>query len=81
MINAGLCFELQEKYEQAEPLFLQARSIWEKVLGPDHPDVAYVLNDFANFYLERGMYMQQIVEKKLIWKNEPFQWQCMHERL
>jgi Tetratricopeptide repeat len=29
-------------------------AIQEKVLGPDHPDVALALNNFARFYNEQG---------------------------
>lgn len=38
---------LQEKYAEAEPLYERALAIREKTLGPDHPDVAMVLNNQA----------------------------------
>ena len=34
---------LQGKYDEAEPLYVRATEIREKVLGPDHPDVATAL--------------------------------------
>ena len=37
----------QGKYEQAEPLYERSQAICEKALGPDHPDVAMVLNNRA----------------------------------
>lgn len=42
-------FELSEqgKYEEAIPLAERALSIWQKVLGGDHPDVAISLNNLA----------------------------------
>lgn len=37
----------QGKYEEAEPLFERSLAIREKALGPDHPDVAESLNNWA----------------------------------
>lgn len=37
----------QGKYPEAEPLYERSRAIREKVLGPDHPNVAGVLNNQA----------------------------------
>ena len=37
----------QGKYNEAEPLYRRALSIWEKALGPEHPDVATVLENYA----------------------------------
>lgn len=37
----------QGKYEEADPLHDRSLAILEKVLGPDHPDVAVVLNNGA----------------------------------
>ncbi|CAN0462129.1 unnamed protein product, partial [Scytosiphon promiscuus] len=38
---------LQGKYAEAEVLCLRAIGIREKVLGPDHPEVATTLNNLA----------------------------------
>lgn len=38
---------LQGKYEEAEPLYERSQAIREKVLGPEHPDVAQSLNNRA----------------------------------
>jgi hypothetical protein len=37
----------QSKYEQAEPLHQRALAIRERVLGPEHPDVALLLENYA----------------------------------
>ena len=37
----------QGKYDDADPLYQRALAIDEKVLGPDHPDVAADLNNRA----------------------------------
>ena len=40
----------QGNYVEAEPLYLQALAIDEKVYGKDHPDVAIDLNNLAGLY-------------------------------
>ncbi|CAN0431038.1 unnamed protein product, partial [Ectocarpus sp. 13 AM-2016] len=35
------------KYIEAEPLYERSQAIREKVLGPEHPDVATTLNNRA----------------------------------
>ena len=37
----------QGNYEDAKPLYERSLAIREKVLGPDHPDVATCLNNLA----------------------------------
>ncbi len=43
---AGL-YEAQGHYAQAEPLYQRALAIVEKALGPEHPDVAQSLENYA----------------------------------
>jgi Tfp pilus assembly protein PilF len=40
-------FDNQGKYAQAEPLYRRALVIDEKALGPEHPQVAAVLENYA----------------------------------
>src|SRR3989338_6000626 len=46
------------KYSQAEPLYRRSLEIREKVLGPEHPDVAASLNNLAGLYDAQGRYAQ-----------------------
>jgi CHAT domain-containing protein/tetratricopeptide (TPR) repeat protein len=46
------------KYAEAIPLAQQVLAIREKVLGPDHPEVATVLNSFAILYEKEGRYAE-----------------------
>jgi tetratricopeptide (TPR) repeat protein len=46
----------QGKYAEAEPLFQRALRIREKALGPDHTDVATVLNNLALLYDHQSKY-------------------------
>ena len=48
----------QGQYAQAEPLYKRSLAIWEKALGPDHPDVATSLNNLAVLYHTQGQYAQ-----------------------
>ncbi len=43
---AGL-YQAQGKYAEAEPLYQRSLAIWEKALGPEHPDVATSLETYA----------------------------------
>ena len=43
-------------YEKALPLYQRALEIREKVLGPQHPDVATTLNNLAVLYRQMGDY-------------------------
>ena len=42
------------QYEKAEPLFLEAKNIREKVLGKEHPDYASSCNNLAVLYWKYG---------------------------
>lgn len=44
---AVLSTTLQGKYAEAEPLFERCQAIQEKVLGPEHPDLAVTLGNRA----------------------------------
>lgn len=48
--NLAWLYYDQDGYAEAEPLFRRALAIWEKVLGPDHPDVARSLKNIAQLY-------------------------------
>jgi len=48
----------QGQYALAEPLYKRSLTIWEKALGPDHPDVAASLNNLASLYKSQGQYAQ-----------------------
>jgi tetratricopeptide (TPR) repeat protein len=48
----------QRQYEQAELCYLRALSIYENVLGPEHPYIAASLNNLALLYRELGQYEQ-----------------------
>jgi tetratricopeptide (TPR) repeat protein/transcriptional regulator with XRE-family HTH domain len=45
-------------YTLAEPLYQRSLHIFEQQLGPEHPDMAYPLNNLATLYKEQGKYAE-----------------------
>jgi tetratricopeptide (TPR) repeat protein len=59
VLNAlGLYLHAQAAYDEAEPLCERALAIWEKALGPEHPEVARALHNVARLYLARAAYAE-----------------------
>eukprot|EP00752_Nemacystus_decipiens_P009335 g8343.t1 len=52
----GRLFNLQGIYEEAKRKYLHSLAMLEKVLGPDHPDVATSLNNLASLLQSQGNY-------------------------
>ncbi|MCS7152386.1 MAG: CHAT domain-containing protein [Bacteroidia bacterium] len=48
----------QGNYREAEKLYAEALSLYEKTLGSDHPDYATTLNHLANTYGAQGRYAE-----------------------
>jgi hypothetical protein len=44
----------QRKHAEAEPLYRRARAVYEKALGPDHPNTVRVRNNVIQFYRKQG---------------------------
>jgi tetratricopeptide (TPR) repeat protein len=42
------------RYADAEPLLKRSVTVFEKALGPNHPEVANVLDNLAGLYKEQG---------------------------
>ena len=47
-------YKEEGRYADTEPLYKRSLAIREKVLGPDHPDVAQSLNNLADLYSAQG---------------------------
>ena len=56
--NLALLYDNQGKYAEAEPLYQRSLAIWEKALGPEHPNVAASLNNLAFLYNNQGKYAE-----------------------
>ncbi len=56
--NLANLYNSQGKYDQAEPLYLQALELYKHLLGDNHPSVATSLNNLANLYNSQGKYGQ-----------------------
>jgi len=63
--NLGEIHQLMGEYAEARARFERSLAIWEKVRGPDHPDVAVTLNRLAEVALEqeRPQEMLQFLER------------------
>lgn len=46
---------MQGRYDEASPLLARALVIREEALGPDHPDVAHILNTQAALFFVKVM--------------------------
>ena len=60
--DLALLFFDQVKYAQAGSLYKRALAIYDKVLGPVHPDVAASLNNLAGVYGRQGRYAEAELE-------------------
>ena len=49
-------YQGQGRYAEAESLYKQSLVIFEKALGPEHPDVAQSLNNLGELYRAQGKY-------------------------
>jgi len=54
----GRSYQLQGRYSEAEPLFLQALEIRKTELGDRHPSTATSLNNLAELYESQGRYSE-----------------------
>jgi len=59
--NLAVLYDTQGQYALAEPLYKRSLAIWEKSLGPNHPDVATSLENMAILYRETGR--KKVAEK------------------
>ncbi len=52
--NLASLHQAQGNYAEAEPLYRRSLAIREKALGPEHPDVAQSLDNYAALLRETG---------------------------
>jgi tetratricopeptide (TPR) repeat protein len=56
LIRTGYYYKSQGRYEEAEPLYLDALAMRKRLLGEAHPAVATSLNNLALLYASQGRY-------------------------
>ncbi len=54
--NLALLYNIQGRYEEAEPLYKQALAMFQKLLGTEHPDVATSQFNLGTLYHKQGKY-------------------------
>ncbi|MBK8243037.1 MAG: CHAT domain-containing protein [Saprospiraceae bacterium] len=70
--NRGRVNYFKGNNQEAETWYLQSQSIREKVLGKEHPDFAWCLNNLAVLYWDMGYYEKAeplYLEAKDIWEK------------
>ena len=62
-----MSYQSQGRYADAEPLYKRALGVKEKILGPDHPDVASILDNLGMLFQAQGNYAEAepLLEKSL----------------
>ena len=77
--NLARLYKSQGRYEEAEPLYIQALEMRRKLLGEEHPYVAITLNNLARLYKSQGryeeaepLYLQALeMKRKLLGEEHP----------
>jgi tetratricopeptide (TPR) repeat protein len=54
--SLAIALQYQNRFAEAEPLYVRALAIRQKALGPEHPYVATSLNNLAALYDKQGQY-------------------------
>ena len=49
-------YDYQDKKAEAESLLERALTVYERIQGPEHPQVAATLNNLATLYMEQHRY-------------------------
>ncbi|NIP99624.1 MAG: tetratricopeptide repeat protein, partial [Nitrospinaceae bacterium] len=56
LANLGSLYFHLGDYGKCQPLYLRLLQMKEKRFGPDHPEVAHVLNEMARMHGKKGEY-------------------------
>nr|WP_322680997.1 tetratricopeptide repeat protein [Nostoc sp. DedQUE03]MDZ7976446.1 tetratricopeptide repeat protein [Nostoc sp. DedQUE03] len=56
--NLAVLYESLGRYTEAEPLYVKALQLRQRLLGEKHPDVAQSCNNLAGFYKSLGRYAE-----------------------
>ena len=72
--GAFALYRLEKRYAEAEALYRRALAIWEKVLGPEHREVATGLNNLAETCYQQGRYQEaeSLLQRSLAIKEKVF---------
>jgi len=67
--NLALIYYIRGRYSEAEPLFKRSVAIMEKVVGPEHLDVATTLNQGKSAEAEPFLARAQAIREKYAREN------------
>ncbi len=54
----GKYLQARAQYVEGEPIYQKALALHERLLGPDHPEIAQTLSGLASLHYEQGKYEQ-----------------------
>ena len=69
LIDLALLYDNQGQYAKAEPLYQRALAIWEKALGPEHPELLKSLENYAVLLRDIGRPKEAEALEKLVRKQ------------
>src|SRR5262249_3018587 len=52
--NIAQIHRMDRRFVEAEPLYRQALALWEKTLGPQHPDIALGYRNLGDLFRDEG---------------------------
>jgi tetratricopeptide (TPR) repeat protein len=67
LVRTGLFLSGQAQYAEAELLYKQALGIYERTLGPEHPDTITSLDNLADLYRLQGRYAEAETLFERVW--------------
>ena len=60
LTNLAYLYKRQNKFAEAEPLFVRALAIFEQRSGPQHPDTALCHRNLVALYMQQEKYTAEI---------------------
>ncbi|MBK8643779.1 MAG: CHAT domain-containing protein [Saprospiraceae bacterium] len=79
ILNQAILYKNMSRLESSESLFLELKSIRQKLLGNKHPDYAQILGSLGNLYSQMGEYEKaeplllesMAIQEQAVGKNNP----------
>jgi len=60
MLNLGIVLREMGRYDDAEPVYLEAVAVDRKALGEAHPQVVLGLKNLVNLFIDKAAYDEMV---------------------